>query len=446
METLWSLFSSSNLSPHGYCLLWRPGLLRLHVIADMMISLAYFSIPITLATFLRRRPDLGFGWIAWLFAAFILACGTTHILGIWTLWHADYGFEGLVKLLTGIVSMSTAVVLWKNLPALVALPSVSQITAINAELQAEIRERRAAEQKLTSLNMELESRVLARTTDLTTLNRALKKSEERFRQVVESTPSAMIMVDTNGRIEMVNAQAETLFGCPRTQLIGRSLDILVPERYREGHPSLRRAFFQDPQSRPMGLGRDLYAMRHDGTEFPVEIGLNPIDTDDGPKVLSMIVDISDRKQKEERINAALKEKDVLLAEIHHRVKNNLQIVHSLLDLQSSRVTDTVALEMLRESRNTHQLDGDYPPGPLWLRRSPPRRFCHRFENPGAASRRLLRRRRAACPRLDRRHTGLSTPELGDPLRPDRQRTGRQHLQARLPRWHLGKHPCQPACE
>ena len=351
MEALWSLFSSTNLSPHGYCLLWRPGLLGLHIVADAMIGVAYFSIPITLATFLRRRPDLGFGWIAWLFAVFILACGTTHIFGIWTLWHPDYGIEGLVKLFTGIVSLATAAVLWKNLPALIALPSITQISAMNEELQAEIRERRAAEQKLTSLNMELENRVLARTAELTILNRSLTKSEERFRQVVESTPSAMVMVDTTGRIEMINAQAETLFGYPRTQLMGRSIDVLVPERYRSGHPSLRAAFLQAPQSRPMGLGRDLYAMRHDGTEFPVEIGINPIDTDDGTKVLSMIVDISDRKQKEERISAALKEKDILLAEIHHRVKNNLQIVHSLLDLQSSRVTDTVARGMLRESRN-----------------------------------------------------------------------------------------------
>lgn len=351
MEALWSLFSSDNLSPHGYCLLWRPGLLRLHILADSMIGLSYFSIPVTLATFLRRRPDLGFGRIAWLFVTFILACGTTHILGIWTLWHADYGVEGLVKLLTGIVSLATAIVLWRNLPALIAIPSIAQIRAINEELQAEISDRSVAEQKLTSLNMELENRVLARTAELTILNRALAKSEERFRQVVESTPSAMIMVDTQGRIEMINAQAETLFGYPRSQLLGQSIDLLVPERYRHGHPGLREAFLQDPQSRPMGLGRDLNARRHDGTEFPVEIGLNPIDTDDGPRVLSMIVDISDRKQKEERISAALKEKDVLLAEIHHRVKNNLQIVHSLLDLQSSRVSDPAALAMLRESRN-----------------------------------------------------------------------------------------------
>jgi PAS domain S-box-containing protein len=142
-----------------------------------------------------------------------------------------------------------------------------------------------------------------------------------------------------------------VFGYERAEMLGQSIEFLVPERFRGHHPGLRTAFFADPHSRPMGAGRDLYGLAKDGSEFPVEIGLNPIETDEGPMVLSAIVDISDRKQKEERIQAALREKDTLLGEIHHRVKNNLQVVHSLLDLQGDLVTDEKILGILRESQN-----------------------------------------------------------------------------------------------
>jgi PAS domain S-box-containing protein len=180
---------------------------------------------------------------------------------------------------------------------------------------------------------------------------ARKRLEERFRRVVEAAPSAMVMINGAGRIEMVNAQAEQVFGYSRQEMLGQAVEMLVPERFRGHHPRLRGSFFADPNARPMGAGRDLFGLKKDGTEFPVEIGLNPIETDEGTMVLSAIVDISDRKQKAERIEIALKEKDVLLGEVHHRVKNNLQIVHSLLDLQTARITDQAALQMLRDSQN-----------------------------------------------------------------------------------------------
>jgi PAS domain S-box-containing protein len=178
-----------------------------------------------------------------------------------------------------------------------------------------------------------------------------KRMEERLRQIVESAPNAIVMINKQGIIEMVNAQTERVFGYPREELLGQTIEMLVPERFQGHHPNMRTVFFSDPQSRPIGKGRDLYARRKDGSEFPVEIGLNPIETDEGTKVLSAIVDISDRKQKELKIEAALKEKDIMLGEIHHRVKNNLQVVHSLLDLQSSQIKDPAVQEMLRDSQN-----------------------------------------------------------------------------------------------
>jgi PAS domain S-box-containing protein len=129
---------------------------------------------------------------------------------------------------------------------------------------------------------------------------ALRHSEERFRQVVESAPNAIVMIGPNGLIEMVNMQTERMFGYSRNDLLGKPVEMLVPERYRANHPGLRTSFFADPVSRPMGAGRDLYGLRKDGSEFPVEIGLNPIDTEEGTMVLSAVVDISARKRLEQR--------------------------------------------------------------------------------------------------------------------------------------------------
>lgn len=178
-----------------------------------------------------------------------------------------------------------------------------------------------------------------------------RRSEERFQKVVEAAPNAMVMINPHGIIELANAQAERVFGYDRTELLGKPIETLVPERFRGHHPGLRRHYFAAPDSRPMGAGRDLFARRKDGSEFPVEIGLNPIETDDGTMILSAIVDISDRKQKEATTRQSLREKEILLAEIHHRVKNNLQVVHSLLDLQTARIDDQAVIDMLRDSQN-----------------------------------------------------------------------------------------------
>jgi two-component system sensor kinase FixL len=125
-----------------------------------------------------------------------------------------------------------------------------------------------------------------------------KQAEEQFRLVVEAAPSAMIMVNTEGCITLVNTQAEAVFGYSRQELLGRPIETLVPERFRSPHMEYRHGYLGDARARPMGAERELFGLRKDGTEVPIEIGLNPIQTAEGLLVLASIIDISERKRAE----------------------------------------------------------------------------------------------------------------------------------------------------
>jgi PAS domain S-box-containing protein len=129
--------------------------------------------------------------------------------------------------------------------------------------------------------------------------------EEQLRQVIDAAPSGMIMVNHTGKIVLVNSQIEKLFGYERAELIGHSIEVLVPHASRSKHPSYRDSFFAAPQARAMGVGRDLYGLRKDGTEIPVEIGLNPVMTDGQQFVLASVVDITERKRAEERLRITI---------------------------------------------------------------------------------------------------------------------------------------------
>ncbi len=121
--------------PHGYCYLWQRGLVLLHLISDSVITLSYYSIPIGLVWFVRKRKDVPFNWIFWLFAIFIAGCGTTHLMEIWTLWHPSYWVAGGVKALTAAASVGTAIALVPLLPKAVALPTPAALARANQELQ-----------------------------------------------------------------------------------------------------------------------------------------------------------------------------------------------------------------------------------------------------------------------------------------------------------------------
>jgi len=125
-----------------------------------------------------------------------------------------------------------------------------------------------------------------------------KRAEDQFQLAIEAAPTGMILVDERGRIVLVNAQVEKLFGYDRAELLGQSIEVLVPERFRGHHPEFRTNFSAHPQARPMGAGRDLYGLRKDGTEVPIEIALNPLESLEGKLVLSSVVDITERKRAE----------------------------------------------------------------------------------------------------------------------------------------------------
>lgn len=158
--------------------------------------------------------------------------------------------------------------------------------------------------------------------DSTAAADGLRKSEERLRQVVEAAPNAMVIVDETGRIELVNAQAERVFGYRREALLGKTVEMLLPERYRGSHARLRAGFFEEARSRPMGPGLDLYGLRGDGSEFPLEIGLNPISTDAGTMVVASIIDVTERRTAE----LALRERKLRLSSILETVPDALVLM------------------------------------------------------------------------------------------------------------------------
>lgn len=174
--------------------------------------------------------------------------------------------------------------------------------------------------------------------------------EKLLRDLVEEAPDAMVIVEGRGNIAFLNRQTEKMFGYPREELLGRPVELLIPSRLRARHAAHRAGFLEAPRLREMGAHLELCGLRRDGTEFPAQISLSPLAADEGMFVTAAIRDISDRKRSEQALRASLFEKEVLLKELHHRVKNNLQIVSSLLGLQSAQATEPACRQMLLETR------------------------------------------------------------------------------------------------
>lgn len=177
----------------------------------------------------------------------------------------------------------------------------------------------SVEISLSPLETEEGTMVMSAIRDIT----ARKKAEQKFKDLLESAPDAMVIVDRTGKIVLINSQTEKIFGWQRAELLGQPVEVLVPARFRDVHPGHRSGFFDHPRARSMGAGLELHGLKKDGSEFPVEISLSPLQTEDGMLVSSAIRDITDRKRIEQTLREANRLKSEFLANMSHELRTPL---------------------------------------------------------------------------------------------------------------------------
>ena len=288
--------------------------------SDAIIAGSYYIIPVALTYFVWKRKDVVFGWLFWAFALFILACGTTHWFDIWTLWHPDYGVQGLVKLATAALSAGAAVAVWVMMPRALALPSPSQYHEVTSALSTESEQRRE-------------------------VSRALEASEKRFQLLVESiTDYAIFSLDRNGVIQDWNRGGERISGYRADEVIGRHFSIFyTPEDRDRGAPL---AALEEAER----LGRyeaETLRVRKDGSRFWANVVMEPIRDGNGALIgfAKITRDIGPRRELEERLRQAQRMEAVgqLTGGVAHDFNNHLMLMLDGLDRARAMATDNPAL-------------------------------------------------------------------------------------------------------
>jgi PAS domain S-box-containing protein len=336
---MWAFFErlldSSMFSPHGICLLWEPELIWLHVTSDALIAMAYFSIPIALAIFVSKRRDLKFGWLYWAFGVFILACGFTHVLSIYTLWVPIYGIEGLVKAATAIASVLTAGMLWPLLPELLTIPSPFELRQVRAALEEEEMKGRGAE------------RLLAQFQET---QRALRESMARLTAVVETAVDGFILIDSRGRILLFNPACERLFGYRADEVFQENVKLLMPQTYSLHHDDYLRNFLRTGERKIIGIGREVVGRRKDGSTFPMDLSVGEARQDGESIFVGIIHDLTERKLTERQLQQAQKMEMVgqLSGGIAHDFNNLLTVIVGNAEYLSEQLKSRLDLRQLAD--------------------------------------------------------------------------------------------------
>lgn len=344
LETLSRFFSGEGFMPHGHCYLWTPELLWTYIFSDTSIGVAFYSIPMALTYFVRKRTDLQFNWIFKLFSLFILLCGTTHLISVWTIWNPDYWLDAIVTAATALVSVTTAIMLWPLIPKALQLPSTAQLHDAVRQLEAEVAERKAVEAKLASLNETLELRVEERTRELqeanrlleaevasrTAIERALHAEKERAQVTLRSIGDGVITTDVERNVAYLNPVAERLTGWHCGDAIGQPVqDVLRLVNEHNGERTACPIGLVITYGHTRKMRGNTVVIDADDNEHPVETAAAPMLDYDGKMLGTVLVlhDVSEARKAANRLTI-LATRDALTglpnrALLHDRLQHDL---------------------------------------------------------------------------------------------------------------------------
>ncbi len=257
MDILTSLLGRSGYLPHGYCFTWSPGLLWSMVGADAVIACSYFSIPVAIISYLRQRPEVNASWVAWLFSAFIFACGMTHVMDIWTIWQPDYAVQALSKALTAAISLVTAIALWPLIPWALKIPSVQQLQNLISELKTEVSRRRSTEDQLAAI-------------------------QQSLAVTLASIDAGFIAADRNGHVTHMNAVAELVTGWTQREALGQNLfEVFERGDRAEAYLSQNPVDIMLSQGVTVATTHRVEAISRHGVRTPLEVKADLTRNEDG---------------------------------------------------------------------------------------------------------------------------------------------------------------------